>query len=235
MNPITYIEGMSPTYVVKKDNVEAYPPLLARTSDAPESIYITTASDPAKILDGSSVVAIVGTRHSTVYGQSLAWRIVQHLARGDDNVDKPVIVSALQSGIDAAVLEACLSLGLRVVAVTGAGPDVIQPTWNLDLARRIAATPGCAIIARFDPETTPSVVNDIQSLHVVAGLADTTVVVESMAKGSAMVVAKLARSYGREVYAVPGRLKDVTFEGCNILIGKHEARLVYNIDEFLVY
>ena len=44
---------------------------------------------------------------------------------------------------------------------------------------------------------------------------------------------RLANSYNRDVYAVPGRLDDPCSAGCNSLIKSHMAEIVNDIDEFV--
>ena len=51
------------------------------------------------------------------------------------------------------------------------------------------------------------------------------IVVESRIKGGAMVTAELAYDYGRDVYAVPGRVADTNSFGCNYLISKNIAQI----------
>ena len=57
-------------------------------------------------------------------------------------------------------------------------------------------------------------------------MADATLVIESADKGGGLITAKLARSYDREVFAVPGRANDRYSMGCNHLIRDHVAALV---------
>lgn len=55
-----------------------------------------------------------------------------------------------------------------------------------------------------------------------AGMADATVVVETMAKGGSLISAKLA-GYDRDVFAVPGRTIDSKSAGCNDLIQNNKV------------
>ena len=47
------------------------------------------------------------------------------------------------------------------------------------------------------------------------------------------MTANLAFSYGREVYAIPGRIDDICSQGCNRLIRGKVAEAVTGDDEFL--
>ncbi len=82
------------------------------------------------------------------------------------------------------------------------------------------------MITNFAPETAPETVNFIFRGRIIAGLADTTVLAESRVKGTGLLIAKLAADYGRAVFAVPGRLFEENYKGCNTLIREGLAKMV---------
>ena len=51
-------------------------------------------------------------------------------------------------------------------------------------------------------------------------------VVESDFKGGAMVTARIAAAYNREVMALPGRVNDTYSRGCNRLIASNTAAMI---------
>ena len=57
-------------------------------------------------------------------------------------------------------------------------------------------------------------------------MAHATIVIESGKKGGSLATARHALSYGREVFAFPGRTNDPKSEGCLQLIKRDLARLV---------
>jgi len=59
-------------------------------------------------------------------------------------------------------------------------------------------------------------------------MADAVLLGESYSKGGGLITTSLASSYSREVYAIPGRIGDDSFEGCNNLIERESARIVTN-------
>lgn len=59
-----------------------------------------------------------------------------------------------------------------------------------------------------------------------AGISQATVVIESAAKGGALVTADIANSYDRDVFALPGRVNDRYSQGCHRLIKKNQAHLL---------
>lgn len=48
-----------------------------------------------------------------------------------------------------------------------------------------------------------------------------------------MMTARLAFSYGREVYALPGRADDLRSRGCNLLIQNKTAESIYDTDSLI--
>ena len=69
--------------------------------------------------------------------------------------------------------------------------------------------------------------------RIVAGMADATIVVESAAKGGALITATLAADYNRTVLAFPGRPTDRYSEGCNALIRDNKAALITSAADVL--
>ena len=75
--------------------------------------------------------------------------------------------------------------------------------------------------------------NFVRRNRIIAALSRWTVLVESREKGGGMITARLAFGYGREVYALPGRLDDVRSQGCNRLIATKLAEAYTSPEELL--
>ena len=69
--------------------------------------------------------------------------------------------------------------------------------------------------------------------RIVAGMSDVTVVVESDIKGGALITARIADSYNRDVAAFPGRVYDSKSSGCNELIRTNIAAMITCADDLL--
>jgi DNA processing protein len=50
-----------------------------------------------------------------------------------------------------------------------------------------------------------------------------------------MITANLANNYNKDVFAVPGRVKDTKSEGCNLLIKTHKAGLVETAEDIAYF
>lgn len=195
-----------------------YPARFQNVPDAPLLIYAKGDTD----LNARCAVGIVGTRHATVYGQKLTRDLVAGLGElvGKD----VVVVSGLAYGVDVAAHLAALECGMPTVAVMAHGLDMIYPAQHRSVAADIVRRRG-AVTTEYGCRTRVHRSNFLARNRIIAALSDCTVVVESAFKGGALVTAKVAQNYGRDVFAFPGRVGDVYSEGCNTLIRKNVAAL----------
>lgn len=206
------------TFITARD--EGYPRLLREIHDPPIGLY-----RKGDYLFGQPCIAVVGSRRTTLYGQSVAKKLGADLARLGF-----CVVSGLARGIDTAAHEGALSVGGKTAAVLGCGIDIVYPPENLGLYRQIAETG--AVLSEFpfgrkaDKQTFP------MRNRVVSGMCEAIVVVESDVSGGAMITARFAGEQGRLIYAVPGRIDQPTSAGCHQLI-RDGATLFTNIDDIL--
>ena len=68
--------------------------------------------------------------------------------------------------------------------------------------------------------------------RIIGALSDGVLVVEARAKSGSLITADLALELGKEVFVIPGRVRDALSEGCNNLI-KQGACLVTEPGEIL--
>ena len=205
----------------------AYPQALAQCPDSPAGLYIRSVSSPEELFDEGPFVSIVGTRDVSFYGQEWTRKIVFTLAQAQH---KPVIVSGLAYGVDIASHRAALEAGLRTIAVIPTGPEDIYPAGNRRYAEQIARTPGCALVTDFPPGTSPQAATFLRRNRIIAGLSSATIVVESKRRGGSLITAHTAFSYGRDVWALPGRIDDIRSEGCNALLREKVAEPISDLE-----
>lgn len=205
---------------------EAYPQRLLECDDAPVMLYVLGECD----LNASHWIGMVGTRHATRYGCELTRSFVEELTRRLPQ--PPVIVSGLAFGIDIAAHRAALEAGAPTVAVLGHGLKTIYPALHRSSAASIIRSGG-ALLTDYRSDSVIHRGNFLARNRIVAGLCDALVVMESAEKGGAIVTARLAAGYSREVMAVPGRVSDTYSRGCNALIARNIAALVESADDVI--
>jgi DNA processing protein len=206
------------TFITPRD--PGYPKMLKEIHDPPIGLYRKGSYD-----FGQHCIAIVGSRRTTLYGQSVAKKLGADLARLGF-----CVVSGLARGIDTAAHEGALSVGGKTAAVLGCGIDIVYPPENLGLYRQIEEQG--AILSEFpfgrraDKQSFP------MRNRVVAGICQAVVVVETDVSGGSMITARFAGEQGRLIFAVPGRIDQNTSAGCHQLI-RDGATLLTGVDDIL--
>ncbi len=186
---------------------DEYPPLLREISDPPPLLIVNGDFQRADEL----AVAIVGTRKRSNYGQMVTERLAGELVRRGFT-----IVSGLAMGIDSDAHSAALDAGGRTIAVTACGLDINYPSQNRELRKRTAQSG--AVMSEM-ALGTPSLREYFPARNrIIAGLSLGTLVVEAPVKSGALITARLAAEYGREVFAVPGSVDSPVSAGCHALI-----------------
>ena len=207
---------------------EGYPAALRDCVDAPMVLYVRSSTPPEEIFNRRTAVSIVGTRDISMYGKEWCERIVKTLSQAPD---KPMIVSGMAIGVDITAQMAALCFGLPTVGVLPVGINDIYPHRHRVAADKICATPGCAMVTDYPPGTEAMANHFLRRNRIIAGIGQSTILIESKAKGGGMMTCRLSASYGREVFALPGRIDDIRSEGCNLLIKEKVAEPVYSLEE----
>ncbi len=206
------------------ENEPDYPALLKECPDRPIGLYIRSESPNAEIFpaDGK-FIAVVGTRDISLYGVESCARIVGSLAL---HPVRTTIVSGLALGTDIIAHRKALECGMPTIAVLPTGIDAVYPHRHRYDAAKIASRPGSALVTDYPPETAPAPYNFIRRNRIIAGLSYAVILIESKVKGGGMMTARLAASYSRDVYALPGRVTDIRSQGCISLIKDKVAEAI---------
>ena len=209
---------------------EHYPALLRDCEDAPIGLYIRSKTPIHELFNKQQGVAVVGTRDLSLYGEEWCRRTVEGLSR---TPEKPLIVSGLALGVDICAHKTAVECGMPTIAVMATGPDAIYPWRHREFAERLVNSPGCALVTDYPPGTAPLAIHFLRRNRIIAGLSRATILIESKIKGGGMMTCRLAHSYGREVYALPGRVDDLRSQGCNRLIGEKIAEPLTSIKDLI--
>ena len=206
-------------FVCREDH--DYPELLREISDPPIGLYRMGKYNFKK-----PSIAIVGTRHATLYGQSVARSFARDLARMGF-----CVTSGMARGIDTFAHRGALEAeNGATVCVFGCGIDIVYPPENLDLFKDVQRNG--AVVSEFpfgrraDRQTFP------MRNRLVSGMSHAVIVVESDDAGGSMITARFAGEQGRLMCAVPGRIDQKSSRGCHQLI-RDGAMLLSSMDQLL--
>jgi DNA processing protein len=200
---------------------EEYPALLREIYDPPIVLYVKGTLDN-KDRNG---VALVGSRQTSHYGIEVARKLAYQLAYVGVTV-----VSGGARGIDTAAHQGALSAKGRTIAVLGTGINIVFPPENAELFERIAASG--AIVSQYPFNRKADKQSFAIRNRIVAGMTLGAVVVEANLTSGALITANFATEYGRQIFAVPGRIDSPRSKGCHDLI-KKGAKLCEGAEDIL--
>lgn len=203
---------------------EEWPELLLEINDPPKKLRLW--GEPPR--EGNKLVAIVGARKFTQYGQEVCASLVQSLS------GYPVtIVSGLALGIDSIAHRTALRSGLQTIAIPGSGLDkkVLHPHSHVGLAEEIVEAGG-GLISEYDDEMPSGAWAFPRRNRIMAGMCHATIVIEAEKKSGTLITSRLATEYNREVGAVPGPISSSTSEGPHMLI-RLGAALIRDSEDIL--
>jgi DNA processing protein len=196
-----------------------YPARLGALVEPPAVLHVAGGLDRFLRLVSADPVAVVGSRRGSQYGIDVAKSLGRSLATAGITV-----LSGMALGIDSAAHVGALQAGGATVAVLPAGAQRAYPRTKRALHAEIRASgatvselPGTSSVWRW---MFPA------RNRLIAGLSAMTIVVEAREHSGALVTAQFARSLGRPVGAVPGRITSAAAAGSNALLagGVHLVR-----------
>lgn len=193
-----------------------YPSRLKNIYDPPFLLY-TKGRLPA--IDEEAVIAVVGTRSCTAYGEKHALQMGYGITSGGG-----IVVSGLAKGVDALATRGALNAGGVTLGVVGGGLDVQYPWENRGLYEDVAAVG--ALLSEYPPGTRHEGWHFPVRNRILSGLAVGTLVVEAPGVSGALITANTALEQGRDVFAIPGPIDGAASVGCNRLIQDSAAALV---------
>ena len=200
-----------------------YPALLFAINDPPPVLYYRGS---LRLNDWNRLtVGIVGTRSPSNYGKRWTQKLSGYLTQ-----EGAVIISGLALGIDTAAHTSCLRQGGSTVAVVGTGVDQVYPQHNIELYKKIVETG--LVISEYPDGTGPDRTHFPQRNRIIAGLSRAILVTEAPVKSGALITARLANEYCREVYALPCSLDNPTGGGCLKVISQG-AQMILGTGELL--
>jgi DNA protecting protein DprA len=186
-------------------------------SGAPLGLWLRGDADLAALCHRA--VAIVGSRASSAYGDTVAADLAAELSEGGRSV-----ISGGAYGIDAAAHRGCLAGRSPTVAILAGGLDEAYPSGHRPLFDRIAERG--LLVSELPPGEHPTRVRFLARNRLIAALSVGTVLVEAAARSGARNTVTWANVLARPVMAVPGPVSSATSVTPHRLIREAEAVLV---------
>lgn len=169
-------------------------------------------------------IAVVGSRRPTAAGIEAAEQIARGLAESNF-----VVVSGLAIGIDAVAHRAALDAGGHTIAVIGGGMDLNYPERNERL--RYEIDDRGTVVSEYAEGEPPRRYHFPHRNRIIVGLCEAVVVVEGSIRSGALISARIGLDANRQVFAVPGSIRNPYATGPNQLIRLSQATAITCVDD----
>ena len=217
-------EAESELQFIKDNNIKClyftdhdYPEKLQHCIDSPILLFQAGNIN----LKQKHIISVIGTRKITTYGVAFCEKLIEQLVPFD-----PVIVSGFAYGTDITAQKSAIKHQLQTIGCLAHGLNQIYPKTHKKYMTQIEANGG--FLTDFWSTDPFDRNNFLKRNRIIAGMSEATIVIESAEKGGSLVTADIANSYGKDVFAVPGRVTDSQSIGCNNLIKTQQAHLLSN-------
>ncbi len=199
---------------------------LAQISDPPKKLFYRGNIDLLQKNQGNVLVAVVGSRRVTPYGQLVTHRLATELAKRGI-----VVVSGLALGVDSIAHRAALGADGPTIVVLPSGIEKIYPASHKQLAEKIIAQGGL-LVSEYHGMAAPHPYQFIARNRLISGISSAVVITEAAKKSGSLHTADFALDQGKLVLAVPGNITSPNSVGTNNLI-KNGAIPVTGIADIL--
>ncbi len=186
---------------------EIYPSKLYSLPKPPKELYCIGDISLLK----NKIIAIVGSRRASSYGQTIATKLAYVISKAGGTV-----VSGMAAGIDTCGHSGALREKGSTIAVLGCGVDICYPKSNWSLKNNIEKEG--LIISEYPLGQEPQKWTFPQRNRIIAALSDIVVVVEAGLNSGAIITAEIGAELGKDVLAVPSNINSMYGIGSNKLI-----------------
>ena len=201
-----------------------YPALLREISSPPLILFVKGELSFLQLQQ--QTLALVGARNPTYTGLEIAHQLANEL-----NALGFVIISGLARGIDGAAHQGALLNKGITGAVLGSGLEHIYPACHQSLALDIVEKGG-VLISEFFPYSSPKAEYFPRRNRIISGMSLGVIVVEATLRSGSLITARYALDQGREVFAIPGSIRNPLSQGCHALL-KEGATLVESCEDII--
>lgn len=201
-----------------------YPAALRQTYSPPPILY---CRGDKTLLNASPSLGVVGTRRPTAYGREMTAKLIRPVAEAG-----VCIISGMAIGIDTMAHLTTLNAKGKTIAVLAHGLDQCYPPQNKELHADLIAKG--LIVSEHEPGTKMERWNFPSRNRIVAGISQAVFIVEGAITSGALLTAKFALEYNREVFALPGNINNHNAQGPNHLI-RNGAIPITSEDDLITY
>lgn len=191
----------------------SYPASLRTIKDPPLLLYI---KGHLPRLEERVTVAVVGARASTPYGIRMAGQIAADLS-----IQNGTVVTGMAEGVDSAAVEGALKVEGSIVSIVAGGLDKIFPYTSEHYYRDVPRLG--ALLSEYPPGTPHRSGHFAYRNRLLSGISNGVLIVEAKATGGTMLTAKSAIEQGKDIFVVPGDVRNPMTAGPMMLMQKHEA------------
>lgn len=197
-----------------------YPHNLLSLENPPAIIYYKGAN-PNKHFE--KAIACIGTRKPTHFGfNAINYLIPQWVNQGF------AIISGLAAGVDRLSHIACLAQGGKTIAVLAHGLDMVYPTSNRNLAKKILLCNG-TLISEYPVGTKPDKFRFVNRNRLIVGLSKATVAMECEEKSGSMRTIDFARKQNCPIFCPdPGNDIKEMQSGLKYILDNNIGTLIKN-------
>ena len=199
---------------------ESYPMYLKQCIDGPIIIFSTGHIN----FQHQPVISVVGSRKISPHGIEFCKKLMEGLSPFN-----PIVVSGFAYGTDITAQRAAMENNLQTIGCLAHGLNQIYPKVHRKYMEDVKRHGG--FITDFWSSDAFERTNFLKRNRIIAGISQATIIIESAEKGGSLVTARIANSYDREVFAVPGRPSDTLSIGCNNLIKEQRAHVLSSIED----
>ena len=194
-----------------------YPLSLKESRLAPPRLYYRGTLPSSDAIG----IAMVGTRRPSSSARELCRRLVKSLQG-----TRAVVVSGLAQGIDSYCHEAAIEYGIPTIAVVAQGINTRIHGDRATLAKRIIDAGG-GIMTEYEEDFPAFKGNFPARNRIISGLSRATVLVQSKAKGGALITADYCRQENKLLLAVPGDFDSEAAGGPNLYLDQGKAMPIF--------
>lgn len=158
-------------------------------------------------------LAVVGARQMTSYGSATLKGLLPVVVKHGIT-----IVSGLAAGVDGLSHQITLERQGKTIGVVGCGLDQVYPR-NHQALQEAVVQKGL-VISEYGLGEAPVAFHFPERNRIIAGLAETILVVEAKKRSGSLITASIGLEENRNVCAIPGRIDAPLSLGCNQLIAE---------------